>query len=534
MIEPGRFLGFAFLNADLLFEVDSEGKILFATGATNTLTKRSQNDLVGYTAGRLFRPADGAKFMTYIKALRPGQRLGPATLALAGGDISTMSLFHVPTNKHRISCSLTLSGAQRLNFPGSIDVQTSLPDSQAFLSTADATKSDCGQLALVNLPNLPDIAARLRPDEAKALYAHIGQTVKAMHAAAAGRLSETCFAIVADDPESAKKLAANIQDTAASSGAGDLVVESKSISLESANLTPEQTLLAMRHVVERLARTEFAQASQASIAETFNTLVTETLDRAMAFSKSIAEDTFRIVFEPVVDLKNGKTSHYEVLTRFPGNELPAEMILLAETLGIVDALDLAVTAKVFAAIDAEPKSAFALAINVSGRTLATPSSFALLLGILQNKQSFAKRVLIEITESAEIRDLGAANAAIQSIRQLGYRVGIDDFGAGSASLQYLHNFDIDFVKFDRLLVERLGESNRQDLLFRGLIDTCSKLGIETTAEWVEDYVVFKRAKEIGCRFGQGRYFGDVLQSLASGAIDENITASASKQPRKSR
>ena len=47
------------------------------------------------------------------------------------------------------------------------------------------------------------------------------------------------------------------------------------------------------------------------------------------------------------------------------------------------------------------------------------------------------------------------------------------------------------------------------MLFRGLIDTCAKLGIETTAEWVEDYDVFKRAKEIGCRLGQGRYFGDV-------------------------
>ena len=200
MIEPGRFLGFAFSNADLLFEVDAEGEILFATGATTTLTRRPQKDLVGHSAGGLFRPADGAKFMTFIKALRPGQRLGPATFSLAAGDLASMSMFHVPSNKHRISCSLALSGAHRLIFAGSTDPQTGLPDPQAFLAAAEAARSDNGLLALVNLPNLPEIDARLPPDEAKALFAHIGETVKSMHAAAAGRLSETCFAIVPDDP----------------------------------------------------------------------------------------------------------------------------------------------------------------------------------------------------------------------------------------------------------------------------------------------------------------------------------------------
>jgi EAL domain-containing protein (putative c-di-GMP-specific phosphodiesterase class I) len=531
MIESHRLLALAFTCADLLFEVNFEGDLVFATGATKTLTQRPEGDLIGYSAAKLFRPADAAQFMTFVKALRSGQRLGPTMLALATGEFAELSMFRLPSNLQRISCTLALSGARRFSFNGSIDPQTGLADPQAFLSTAESAKSEKGVLALVNLPNLPEIVGKLSAAEAQALFAHIGETVKSLHATAAGRLSETCFAVLADDSKSAETLATNIHDAAVDDGILDLHIDSVVMPLDAPNLTREQMLLAMRHVVERLADTEFSQTSNTNMVQVFNALVTETLERAMNFKKAIADDAFRIVFEPVVDLKNGKTAHFEVLTRFAQDKPPAEMIQLAEAIGIVDALDLAVTAKVFAALDSEPKSDYALAVNISGHTIATPSSFALFLGILQNKQSYAKRILIEVTESAEIRDLGSANAAIQSIRKMGYRVGIDDFGAGAASLQYLHNLEVDFVKFDGSLIRRLGESNRQDTLFRGLVDTCAKLGIKTTAEWIEDHNLFKRAKEIGCCLGQGRYFGETLQSISS-VSGNGGAASTPKQARK--
>src|ERR1017187_7183913 len=105
-------------------------------------------------------------------------------------------------------------------------------------------------------------------------------------------------------------------------------------------------------------------------------------------------------------------------------------------------------------------------MNVSGHTIATSSSFAMLSGLLFKKRALARRVLIEITETADMPDLAAANTAIQALRKMGYRVGIDDFGSGSASLTYLHAFAVDFVKIDGALVQRLGKSPREDALLK--------------------------------------------------------------------
>ncbi len=64
--------------------------------------------------------------------------------------------------------------------------------------------------------------------------------------------------------------------------------------------------------------------------------------------------------------------------------------------------------------------------------------------------------MIEITETATIHDLEAAGKAIQVLRDMGFRVGLDDFGAGAASVNYLHAFPVDFVKFDGAMIQKIG------------------------------------------------------------------------------
>ena len=80
-----RLLGFAFTNADFLFEVDAQGVIQFAAGAANDLVKESGEALLGKPDGRLFKPSEGIKFATFTRALKAGDRAGPYTLVLATG-----------------------------------------------------------------------------------------------------------------------------------------------------------------------------------------------------------------------------------------------------------------------------------------------------------------------------------------------------------------------------------------------------------------------------------------------------------------
>jgi EAL domain-containing protein (putative c-di-GMP-specific phosphodiesterase class I) len=96
---------------------------------------------------------------------------------------------------------------------------------------------------------------------------------------------------------------------------------------------------------------------------------------------------------------------------------------------------------------------------------------------------------------------------------MGYRVGIDDFGSGAASLEYLRGFAVDFLKVDGALIRRIGQSAREDALLKGVLKTCDDIGIDTIAEWVDTPDKLQRCREIGFLMGQGRYFGGALQAF---------------------
>jgi EAL domain-containing protein (putative c-di-GMP-specific phosphodiesterase class I)/GGDEF domain-containing protein len=508
MIEVTRLLGFAFAGADLLFEIDRKGKILFATGATTGIAE--DGELVGRQGGELFTVADRGKFLTLVHGMSPGDRIGPLNIALAVGGHAKLAICYLPQNGNRISCTLVRPGQRGSTVPVGTDGETGLADREAFMAAAAASAGSPAGLALVNVRDLPKVVANLGAKEAKALLSHIGATVKKMGAAGAGRVSETGFGVISEDPEAARTLAHQIQSAVRERGIDQLEVEEMLVSLKNRGLTPEQTMLAVRHVVGRFAENKLGENPPPDLAQAFDGLVTETLGRAHALNATVSDGAFDLVFEPIMDLHSNTPSHYEALTRFAPGQSPAETIRFAEELGIADVFDLAVVVKVFGLMEREPSSGAVIAINISGRSISNPTSFAMLAGLLAKKRTLARRILIEITESSELPDMVAADKAIQAMRGMGYRVGIDDFGAGAASLQYLHGFSVDFLKVDGSLIRRIGTSQRDDALLKGVLQTCSDLGIETVAEWIDSPEKLQRCRDIGFMMGQGRYFGGAL------------------------
>src|ERR1700710_1003123 len=98
MSHPARLLGFAFTNADFLFEMDKNGDILFAAGAASDMVKERSDALVGKPAGKLFKPSEGIKCATFSKALKDGDRAGPFKLTLATGIDANLAMFRLPDN----------------------------------------------------------------------------------------------------------------------------------------------------------------------------------------------------------------------------------------------------------------------------------------------------------------------------------------------------------------------------------------------------------------------------------------------------
>src|SRR5579871_5857243 len=100
-----RLLGFAFANADFLFEVDANGTIRFALGATGEMGQNAAG-LIGQPAGRLFAPEAGEQFADCVAQLKSGGRAGPYKLKLVGGTDVQVAMFRLAENGENISCTI--------------------------------------------------------------------------------------------------------------------------------------------------------------------------------------------------------------------------------------------------------------------------------------------------------------------------------------------------------------------------------------------------------------------------------------------
>src|SRR6201999_93113 len=108
MTDAARLLGFAFANADFLFEVDAKGTVVFAAGAARDFG--ADGDITGTSAARLFSASEAAKFATLSRSLGKGARAGPFKLTLAGGAEASLAMFRLPQNGNQISCTLSKPG----------------------------------------------------------------------------------------------------------------------------------------------------------------------------------------------------------------------------------------------------------------------------------------------------------------------------------------------------------------------------------------------------------------------------------------
>lgn len=514
MTDPLRLLGFAFANADVLFEIDGEGRVTFATGAASELLRDKPEAFIGRPSKSLFLPAEGERFSNYTASLAEGSRGGPFSLRLVGGIAASVAMFRLPQMQDRIFCTLARTGTQTPSAVGGKDAKTGLSNRSGFIAALADMAAENDTLTLLRVPGLSDMCARIGDQESAKLLRNIGVAILDLKAKAAGRLADSSFGVIDGTLRSKAELSERVRKALAEGGVPSLPIEETLLSLKTQGLTADQRILAIRYVIEQFGTNGKTSDAPADVAIAFHQLMGDTQSRLQALTSTVADGTFDLAYQPIKDLKSLTPSHYEALARLPKIGETASTVKFAEALGVADAFDLAVAHKVLSQVETLPGET-KIAFNLSGQTLSSPASFGLLSALLASKCALSPRVLIEITETAEIADLKQADQAVASLRQMGYRVGLDDFGAGAASLNYLHSLNVDFVKFDGALVKRIGSSKRDDTLLAGLLKLCRELSVQTVAECIETGDILEKAKALGFDLGQGRHLGEPSKTIAA-------------------
>ena len=136
--------------------------------------------------------------------------------------------------------------------------------------------------------------------------------------------------------------------------------------------------------------------------------------------------------------------------------------------------------------------------------------FKTLIAKLDLHQHLAKRIIFEITESTTIKELDLVNNFIKVLQDRGFKVCLDDFGAGSASFQYLQKLHVDYLKIDGQYTRKLLTSQRDAVMVKNLARMCQDLGITAIAEVVESPEQAALIKEMGIPLAQGFLYSKPL------------------------
>lgn len=232
---------------------------------------------------------------------------------------------------------------------------------------------------------------------------------------------------------------------------------------------------------------------------------------------AIADDIIRalndrrmmIALQPIVTSRSHEPELYECLLRMrrmDGSVVSAgEFIPVAEQFGLAKLIDHRVLELAIELLRTMPK--VKLALNVSAATTTNPEWISALESLTGKDRSILERITIEITETTAISDVKAAIEFVSSLKTLGCRVALDDFGAGYTSFRSLRDLGFDMVKIDGSFIENLGTDAEDEMFVRTLIDLARSFGVVTVGEWVGDERTVQLLEKAGVSYMQGYFFG---------------------------
>jgi len=247
-----------------------------------------------------------------------------------------------------------------------------------------------------------------------------------------------------------------------------------------------------------------------------HTAVQDRLTLELDLRAAVERGEFFLVYQPIFDLDSGRVLGVEALLRWAhpvrGVVQPAAFVpLLEETNQIVEVGRWVLTeACRQAARWRLPERDMYVSVNVSARQLDDQLLAVDLQHALTSAGLDGSALVIEITETAIMRDAELTARQLEVIKALGVGIAIDDFGTGYSSFAYLRQFPVDILKIDRSFVTPIAESSESKVLLHTLVQLGKQLGLKTLAEGIEQQEQFWQLQDEHCDSGQGFIFARPL------------------------
>jgi diguanylate cyclase (GGDEF)-like protein len=302
-------------------------------------------------------------------------------------------------------------------------------------------------------------------------------------------------------------------------GIGPVSGESK---LASAALAPAQ--VACQAAKERgRGRVESFQQGDASIIQRL-----DDIHLVGHIRNAIENDRLMLMVQPIVAIQDKKTTYYyEVLVRLinsaGGHVMPADFFSAAERYQLMEDLDRLVVTKTLKMISERMQDLNELplhvAINLSGQSLSSEGFLPFVRKQIEKFGIPPKMLCFEVTETVAVANLQRAQHFMHTMKTLGCRFSLDDFGTGLSSFAYLKHFPVDTLKIDGSFVHDIATNVTSQSVVAAIVEVARVMGLETVGEYVQDEATMALLKDLGVTWGQGfllgapEPFADKLNSL---------------------
>lgn len=225
------------------------------------------------------------------------------------------------------------------------------------------------------------------------------------------------------------------------------------------------------------------------------------------------QNEFELLYQPIICLATGEVFGFEALLRWrKNNQLlkPALFLDTAEQTGQIIPMSNWILKKACSwASTVLDDTQINITVNVSPKQFQDNNFIESIQQALEYSGLKPSHLHLEISETFFMKDLTYVRQKIESIKSLGIKVYLDDFGAGHSSLMHILEFPIDAIKIDRSFIKKLPDA-KSEAIIEGLLTMANTMGLHIIAEGIEELRQLKHLQSLDCEYGQGFLFAEPL------------------------